>query len=268
MKIIHILAYGILFTGILVIFLPEIVSLISSGSLIGGATTQLGDAFAVAGNEDLACICYDTSLGATPGNSEILMKKGDVLYKSGKPLEALSTYTQGIDRNPDNVVAMKKKADLLKSLGRGTEATDAFSKITTMVPKNSDEQMIVASAGIESGKYNTALDQIDIMLKANPKNPDLWEMRGDALLDYSQTDTTLKQNLREVTGGTEGHMKDPAVKEILAKSSTITEGVQSYRNAMMLDPMRTPTISTKIFEKTKGLGVIADSQDVMSELEQ
>ena len=261
MKVITLIAIFILITGALVIFLPEIAGMNQPAEFLSSSLNQVGDLSAQVGIKDVASLAYDTSLSIKPDNYDSLEEKGDILASSGKHLEALTVYTKTLEQNPNNLAVMKKKSDVLKTLGRTEESRDLLLKIAYAQPADMSDQLTIVQSSISSGQYTQAIHKTDEILKNQPNNPDVWELRGDAYIGLATANSSLMNQLSVLQTGSRADSDD--VHDVLNKNQAFSDGIQSYRQELELDPMRSTDLSQKIFTNLQGFDIMIQSGDLL-----
>ena len=246
MKVVTLIAVLILIAGVMVIFLPELIMYShQSTHSISIGLNHGGNIIASAGSPDAASILYDGSLAIEPENFDAVVSKGDALASSGKHLEALDMYSKSLTMKPDSVAVMKKKSDILKTLGRTTESQTLLMNIAQAHPGDPSDQMTVLKSSLLTGNYRDAVKKVDELLKTQPNNAELWEIRGDALFGLVSKDTSLKEELKDLQTK-KGSSSEKTVISALQRNQAFSEGINSYRQALLLSPMRSTAIGNKM----------------------
>lgn len=264
MKVVTLLAVMILITGVMVIYLPDMIRITQPTHTISSGLTKVGNIFRSVHLPDIAEKIYDSSLSIDPGNFDTLVDKGDFLTAQGKDIEALTSYSRSLSLKPDSISLMKKKSDVLKRLGRTDEATTLLKSIASVQPENPSDQLTIVHSLMDAGNYREAVDKTDEILKNQPNNADLWETRGDILLALATTDTTLNDQLKNLQ--TNGKSSDTTVKSTLTRNQAYMDGISSYRKAILLDPLRSSEIGEKMVNSAQGFGIIMKSGDLLNEV--
>jgi tetratricopeptide (TPR) repeat protein len=265
MKVVTLISVLILIAGVMVIFLPEILCITQPTHTMGSGLHQIGNIFASLGMAEVAAAAYDSSLSIEPDNYNSLINKGDVLASSGRHLEALTTYTHALDENPDNIAVMKKKSDVLKNLGRDEESHALLLDIARTSPSQQSDHLEIVRSSMLTGNYPEAVNKIEDLLTTYPNDPNLYEMKGDALIALAKTDTILQDQLKDLqSGGTK--TGDPVLKNTLSRNQAFSDGIASYRKVILLDPMRSTAISEKMFNTFQGFGIIVESETLLQDL--
>ena len=263
MKVVTLIAVLILIAGVMVIFLPEIIILSHEPThSISSGLKQGGNIIASAGSPDVACMVYDSSLMVEPDNVDTLVDKGDALASSGKHLEALAVYSKSLQQKPDSVAVMKKKSDVLNTLGRTGESQALLMNIARAHPVDESDQLTIIKSSMLTGDYQGAVERIDLLLKNQPYNADLWEMRGDALFSRVIKDASLKEELKSLQGGS-GKTSDTVVINALNRNQAFSEGITSYRQVLLLNPMRSTAIGEKMLQNFQNFDLNIGPDEVL-----
>lgn len=267
MKVITLIALLVLIIGVTVIFLPEIIRITQPTHSLSSGLNKIGDLFVSADLPDIADKVYDTSLRVEPGNFESFVDKGDLFRSLGKNSDALTFYSRSLMLNPESISVLKKKSDLLQTLGRTDEAHLILENIARLQPGNPSDQLTVIHSLMSSGNYKEATNKIDDLLKTQPDNADFWEIRGDALFALATTDTTLTDQLGSLQQKN-GKTPDVVLKSTLTRNQAFSDGIESYRKVLLLDPLRSPEIGEKLANTAQGFGIIMKSDELLNTAKQ
>ena len=262
MKVVTVIAVLILIAGVMVIFLPEIIRMTHPTHSMSSELNQIGSVFASAGSPEVASMAYDSALSLEPDNFDSLMNKGDVLTSSGKHLEALTVYSKALNKKPDSVAVMKKKSDVLKTLGRIDESNALLMNIVHTHSSDQSDQLTIAKSSMLTGDYQGAIEKIDSLLKEQPNNSNLWEMRGDALFSLVSKDKALKDQLKELNTGN-GKNSETVLKNTLNNNQAFSEGIASYQKVLLLDPMRSTAIGEKMLINFKNFDINIEPDELL-----
>ena len=265
MKVVTLIAALILIAGALVTFVPLLLEITQPTHSLSAGFNQMGDLFASTGLYSVAEAAYDGSLELESDNIDSLTDKADILVSSGKNLEALTLYSKVLNKTPDSISVTSKKLKLLKSMGKTEESKALQMKMASTSTSDPSDQMLVIRSLIASGNYTIALEKIDGLIKTQPNSANLWEMRGDAFFGMANSDQFLKNQMTSLE--TKGGLSSETAQNILKKNQAISEGVTSYRQALLYNPMQSAAISEKMFRGFNGFGVVIEMDEIMHDLE-
>ncbi len=163
---------------------------------------------------------------------------------------ARATLEKYLARSPDDIDARVMKGQVALQLGRLQEAVDDFSKVLDADPESrSSVRYRRAQIWHRLGKFQEALADLDILIKRFPRDPALYELRGqvhDWLGHREQAKADMKQAAESPQAGAEHYnnlawrlatgpaaLRDPEQALVLArKAVALTPGTAIYLNTL------------------------------------
>lgn len=185
------------------------------------------------GRYDSSIELYDYLIGLNPDSAQYYGKKGHLLQITGRPEEALSALDGAIARDKENPDYLLKKARLTRSLKQTDVSGETYARIDQISPKNAQEFVLCGDAALDRGMYLRAYENYSRAVSANPSDGATWEKFGDVIF-------TL---LTIYTGGLDA---DEKFKE----KDLYKEGLQSYENAIRLNPSKENEIRLKLEKRS------------------
>jgi uncharacterized RDD family membrane protein YckC len=178
-----------------------------------------------------------------------LSTTADTIADSKYPEYSLSVYDRAIEFQPNNTEIMLKKLNVLGSIGMEDEARIYLDQIVVMYPNETTPIIFKGDLALQDRNYTDAFACYEKAISADPKNAKLWIKKGDAYLLKSRTDMqqirNMYQNLTEPStkpGLTAASGPVDAFKD----TQSFQEAMKAYNKAIALDPMTSIAISARI----------------------
>jgi tetratricopeptide (TPR) repeat protein len=150
-----------------------------------------GRAHALNGRKDLAQADWTKAIQLKGDLAEAYLYRSDFYLKNNDKVKALADLNKLIDLDPSNKSAYENRGYALKETGDATKALDDFSKAISMGVSN--EKILLSRAELllkkETGK---AMQDLNAVLKLNPKNVKALELRAQAYFNTRKFDEALK----------------------------------------------------------------------------
>ncbi|MGJ5676490.1 MAG: protein kinase domain-containing protein [Nostochopsis sp.] len=125
---------------------------------------------------------YEKALNIDNNFYEALIGKGNALNLLGKPSEALFAFTQASKVRPQDYLVWFNQGILLtQTLRNHEEAIKAFEQTIALKEDFHPAWVGKALALLELKRYQEALLAIDKAKILQPKDPDIWDIRGEIL---------------------------------------------------------------------------------------
>jgi tetratricopeptide (TPR) repeat protein len=156
----------------------------------------LGSTYAlVQGDYEEARACFDRAVRLRPGDSQVLLDKGEALLRLSRDLwesaapeeamdvcaEALSAFEGGINLNRSSPEGWARKGKALLALGRNEEAIDAFDEAIKLEPNFHAPWCDKGMALLRTDRPQEALNALDEAMRIRSDCPQSWVVKGDAL---------------------------------------------------------------------------------------
>lgn len=151
---------------------------------------------------------FAKALSFEPSNPVFLTNASNALISLSRFDEALALCQQALEIKPEHVPALRNQGVALTRLFRYTEAIQSFDQALHLSPEQTELYILCASALCELKAYPEAIAMADRLLDSHPGHAMAWFSRGSSL----------------------------------TRAKRYSEAVQSYAQAMSLDP-RLPYLS-------------------------
>jgi tetratricopeptide (TPR) repeat protein len=118
---------------------------------------------------------------------------GAIYFKEGRLDEAIEQYEPMKRHYPDDISTLVTLGHLYIAAHRYTKAVETFNTAILIHPDNFMSQDESIDALIESGEFQEALDQLDVLLTDQPERPDLIAKQADILSMLGNTSDAIAQ---------------------------------------------------------------------------
>ena len=226
--------------------------LISSLLLSSSMFSQtLSDAIKQTTNEQFerAEISFKGLLTTQPNNGEIYFYYGENYFKNDNIETANTIYQKGVDLNATSPFCYVGLGKVQWYQNKTVEAKANFYKATTLAAgKNATVLMKIAEIYIDADKkdFIEAGKLLDLAQKLEPKNPEVYILRGDLSLEQSNDGSKAISNYEQA------EKLDPkSVTAILRigklwnRSKNYTAALDAYKNASLIDSSFAPAYREK-----------------------
>ena len=225
-----------------------IASLLISSSMF---SQTLSDAIKQTTNEQFvkADASFKGLLSTQPNNGEIYFYYGENYFKNDNEETANTVYQKGSDLNATNPLCYVGLGKVQWYKNKAVEAKANFYKATTLAAgKNATVLLKIAEVYINAEKkdFIEANKLLDIAQKLEPKNPEVYILRGDALLEQSNDGSKAISNYEQA------EKLDPkSVTAILRigklwnRSKNYNAALDAYKKASLIDSSFAPAYREK-----------------------
>ena len=152
-----------------------------------GAHLFLGIAQYQTGQPEQALQSLQAELDLQPSNLEALVWTGIIQLDTGHPEEATSSLDQAIALDPANKEALYYTARAHRLL-----AEAAFKKLYALDPDSALLHRALAETFAEAGEPEKSIDEYEVAIRKEPKNPDLYEALGEENQKLGRVDAAIK----------------------------------------------------------------------------
>lgn len=133
------------------------------------------------------------TLSPNSSNAQLLLRKGNSLWRSGQTTEAIAAYDRAIALNPPILAEIHlAKGIVLQQADRNEEAISEYSKAVEIKPDFADAWYLQAIAQYNSRQYPEATQAIAKAIELNPKNYQYFTARGLILHDSDNYSESIK----------------------------------------------------------------------------
>lgn len=183
-------------------------------------------------------------VAAQPSNGEVYFYYGENFFKSGNLEQANATYQKGAEVNATNPLPYVGIGKVLWSQNKAAEAKANFYKATTLAAgKNATVLLKIAEAYIKEdtkdfAEANKLLDQAQ---KLEPKNPDVFLLKGDAFLEQSNDGSKAIANYEQAAKLDPKSVKATLrIGQLWYRAKNYTSALDYYKKASLIDSSFAP----------------------------
>lgn len=227
-------------------------------TVVLAANAQLTDAIKLTDKEQFekATAAFKRLIVAEPGNGEAWFYMGENYFANDRTDSAAYCYRKGIEVNPRFPLNHAGLGKVLHGQGKGAEATEKFNAATAAALDKANKfgKPLIAATYREEAEgmleglnkeYGAAIALLDKAIELNPKDPELFILKGDALFD---------QNPRDGSAPLENYKKAMEVDALNAKpvarkgfmyyrAKNFPGSIEEYTKAIAIDPAFAPAYS-------------------------
>jgi tetratricopeptide (TPR) repeat protein len=230
----HNMAKGLIFSICIVILMTSI-----------GHSQTLQDAIKYTENEqfETATRAFKSLLKGQPNNGDIYYYLGENYFKNEDSDSAHYYYKKGIEVAPASPLNYIGEGKLLQFDGKNAEAKTQFDKALTMgANKNVIVLMKVAEALIKAPQKD--LDQasklLDMAVKIEPKNPEIYILTGDLYLEKTDGNNAIA-NYKKAQDLDKTSVKAILrVGQLYGRAKNYTLALDKYQDAAKVDSSFAP----------------------------
>jgi tetratricopeptide (TPR) repeat protein len=219
------------------------------------ASAQLPEAIKLTENEQFekAAAAFNQLVRTSPNSGEAWFYMGENYYAVEEPDSAEASYQRGIAVNPSYPLNYAGLGKVLRGKGDAAGAQAQFAKaseVAELKANKANKQLIAATyreeaEGLLAGKtpdYAAALAMVQKSIDLNPKDPDAYILKGDALFDLNPRDgTTPLENYKQAMELAPLSAKPVARKAFMYyRAKNFSSSIDEYTNAIALDPNYAP----------------------------
>jgi len=220
-----------------------------------GAFAQLSEAIKLTDREQFekATSAFKSILAATPNNGEAWFYLGENYFANDRADSAAWAYRKGIEVNPSFPLNYAGLGKTLRDQGKDAEAQAEFDKATeTALSKaNKHSKPHIAATyreeaeGLLAGDhpaYDAALALLQKAIELNPKDPEAYIVKGDALFDRNPRDGSAPlENYKKAMEVEPQNAKPVARKAFMYyRALNFPQAIEEYTNAIAIDPGYAP----------------------------
>lgn len=213
--------------------------------LAGNVKAQtLKDAIRLNENEqqDEADAMFTQLISKEPGNGMLYYYAGENMMDAANYEKADKYFSDGDAKAPGDPLLMVGHAELMIQGGELAEGKALLAKAVAAAPKNALVHMEAAEALIryKSQDLMTAIQYLDVAQKLDPKNPEVFNLYGDAYSEQNNG-TMAATNYNKSLELDKNQTKPYLHKGQLYKRSTNYDGaLEEFNSALKVDPNFAP----------------------------
>ena len=154
--------------------------------------TKRADILFDSGKFDKSTMCYEAALKIDPEDIYLLNKQGDNLSRLGRFIDAIECYDKALIIEPDNIYILNNKSIALLNSGNINEAFKINNIAYNYRPSS---PIILYWRGFileMLGKYDAALKVYDKLIILDGENPEVWNSRGNLLTDMGMLEEAIE----------------------------------------------------------------------------
>ncbi len=210
----------------------------------------LSDAIKQTNNElfETAETSFKNLIQAQSGNGDNYFYFGENYFKNDNIDMAKDTYQKGINANATNPLCYVGLGKVQWYQNKATEAKASFFKATTLAAgKNATVLMKIAEAytKADTKDITEAIKLLDNAIKLEPKNPEAYILKGDALLEQNNASAAI-ENYEKA-----GSLDPKSVSAILRqgqlwyRAKNYNLALEMYKKASLIDSSYAPAYREK-----------------------
>jgi len=134
------------------------------------ARDRLATIYALTKREDESKALVKQVLEANPRDGDGLTLRGQFNLQEGKISEAIADFRSVLVDQPNNVGVLKMLATTHLRNNEDSLARENLEKVVSLTPKDEDSRLELASLYLKAGQKDQAKQQVDYLLKNNPKS--------------------------------------------------------------------------------------------------
>lgn len=198
------------------------------------AWRSLAEQYSVAGQERKSKQAYDQHLNATARHPDIV-KAADFLFKGN--LNKAEALTRAVLKQfPTDVTAIRILAEIGLKVGRYEDAQNLLERCLELAPRFDLARHSYVTVLFRRQKISEALEQLEILLKKEPENPNYWILKGTILVrkgDHGAALEIYERILKDYPDQANAQMN---YGHTLKSVGRIEETVAAYRKCIELRP--------------------------------
>ncbi|MEO5584040.1 MAG: tetratricopeptide repeat protein [Flavobacteriales bacterium] len=223
-----------------------------------GTFAQLPEAIKLTDNEQFenATAAFKRIVESSPNSGEAWFYLGENYFAEDRSDSAEAAYRRGIEVNPSYALNYAGLGKVLHGQGKANEAQAQFAKATEIAelktnkyskPQIADtyrEEAEGLLAG-QSPDYTAALALIQKAIDLDPKDPEVYILKGDALFERNPRDGSAPlENYKMAMQLDPMNAKPVARKAFMYyRAKNFPSSIEEYTNAVTLDPGFAPAYS-------------------------
>ena len=199
-----------------------------------GAWRSLGDQLDVAGDEAGSLEAFEKHLEVSTPHPE-LVDAAD-FFRKGNIAKAEGLVREVLKKDPTDVVAIRLLANIGIKLGRNADAKNLLLRCLELAPDFHMARHSYAMALLRSQDLEAARDQLDILLKAEPMNPNFMILKATILVrmgDHREAMELYERLLKDYPNQARPYTN---YGHTLKTVGRLDDAVQAYRKSIELSP--------------------------------
>jgi len=171
------------------------------------------------------------------------------------PAYAVPLYESAIALSPNDTAIRMDEASLMQSLGRDKEARQDLEYVMATNPNETAPIVMTGTILYDQGQYEESIRYFEKALSINGNDAQVWIRKGDASLALSiRENQKIRVNFQTLTTNNQ----DPAAAsnetlDTLESTQSYQDAMESYNQAIKIDPFVSVEISSHILAATQDL---------------
>ena len=199
-----------------------------------GAWRSLGDQLSVAGDEAEAQLAFEKHLETTARHPELV--EAGRLFGRGNLAKSERLVRDVLKRDPEDVGALRLLALIGTKLGQFADAKHLLSRCLELAPDFHMARHSYATALMRSNELEAALEQVEFLLRAEPRNPNFLILKASILVrkgDHAEAMAMYESLLKNYPRQARAHM---SYGHTLKTVGRLDESIAAYRRSIELSP--------------------------------
>ncbi|HWB20014.1 MAG TPA: tetratricopeptide repeat protein [Phycisphaerales bacterium] len=152
----------------------------------GHCLAAIGESLFLRRNFERAEWCFREALRLEPNLPRVRSRLASVFASTNRQQRAAQLYLQELRDEPGNIDTLLEYADLLRELGRLPEAGEKLRRVLELEPANAYAHFQLGQIAYRTAKYEQAQIEFGLVLKLDPKFPQIRTSAADTLLKLEQ----------------------------------------------------------------------------------
>ena len=171
------------------------------------------------------------------------------------PVYAVPLYESAIALSPNDTAIRMDEAGLMQSLGRDGEARQDLEYVMATNPNETAPIVMTGNILYDQGQYEESIRYFEKALSVNGNDAQIWIRKGDASLAISiRENRKIRANFQALTtNNQDSGAASNETLDTLESTQSYQDAIESYNQAIKIDPFVSVEISSHIFAATQDL---------------
>ncbi len=199
---------------------------------------------------------FTNAIEQDPTLAEAYAKRGHILFSTTTGREqytgqTLSDLEKGVQLDGEQILARR---DLIQiyiydAVRRYDEAVRHATVILERIPDDACARYLRSRANYLRGKYQLAIDDLDIVIKNDPASSRNLVRRAEAYRELDETDKAIQDFQQAVKVDSQNFAAYTYLARMLLSSKRYEEAILAYEKAMALNPQKTSGLQGDMYSE-------------------
>jgi tetratricopeptide (TPR) repeat protein len=198
------------------------------------AWRSLGDQLSVAGDDDASLQAFEKHLEVSTPHAELV--QAAEFFRKGNVARAERLTREVLKEDPTDVVAIRLLANIGVKVGQYQDARNLLERCLELAPDFHMARHSYAIVLLRSQKLEAALDQMEILLKAEPMNPNYMILKATILVrkgDHAEAMEMYERLLKDYPNQGRPYTN---YGHTLKTVGRLDDAIEAYRKSIELSP--------------------------------